>query len=100
MPDIFLIFACVLLAICALLYFVPHLKLLNFVDYGAPADIVRLNRYAAVRLLFPVLVNVVCSYVASRRPGLMMPLIFLTPLSILGVVIWISAGTNRLRAKG
>ncbi len=99
MPNVFLITALVFLVICALLYFAPHLKLLNFVDYKSDADTVQLNRYAAVRLLVPALVNVACSYVVALRPGLLVPLIFLTPLAVLATVVWINAGISRLRTS-
>lgn len=99
MPDPFLIMALVFLVICALLYCAPRVKLLNFVDYGTDADVVGTNRYAAVRLLIPVIVTVACSCIAARRPDLMVPLLFLIPLSVLGAVVWIGAGISRLRSK-
>ena len=95
MPDIFLIFASLLALVVALLYFASNRKLLNFVDYGSPDAVRRLNRYAAGRLLLPVCVNLGCAYLAAIRPGLTVPLVFLTPVSILGAVIWINAGVQR-----
>lgn len=95
MPGLFLTLAFLLAVLVALLYFAPGWKLLNFVEYGAPDAVRRLNRYAAVRLLLPVLVNAGCAWLAALRPGLTVPLVFLTPLSILGAVIWINAGARR-----
>jgi hypothetical protein len=90
-PEIFVLLAVPMAALSALLYVAPGRKLLNFVDYGAPDAVRRLNRYAAVRLLLPVAVNLVCAYIAALRPGLTVALVFLTPLSILCVVIWIGS---------
>jgi hypothetical protein len=95
MPGIFLVLALLLTVLVALLYFASSRKLLNFVDYGSPDAVRRLNRYAAGRLLLPVCVNAGCAYLAAIRPGLTVPLIFLTPVSILGAVIWINAGIQR-----
>ena len=101
MPNVFSIMALAFLVICALLYFAPRLKLLNFVHYGTDADVVRLNRYAAVRLLLPVAVSVVCSYIVALRPNLTVPLFFLVELAILATVVWINAGISRfLNRKG
>lgn len=98
MPDIFLILAMIFALIVGLLFFVPDRKLLNFVDYGPGDAARRLNRYAAVRLLIPMLVNLGCSAVAGRRPELTVPLIFLTPLSVLCVVLWVGVGSRRFAA--
>jgi hypothetical protein len=86
--------------IVALLYFAPDRKLLNFVDYGSENAVRRLNRYAAVRLLLPVTVNIGCAYIAWILPKLTVPLLFLTPVSILCVVVWINTGTKQCNVKG
>jgi hypothetical protein len=95
MPGIFLLFASLLAMLVALLCVASGRRLLNFVDYGSPDAVRRLNRYAAARLLLPVFVNAGCAYLAAIRPELTVALIFLTPVSILGAVIWISAGAKR-----
>ena len=95
MPNVFLILSLVFLVISALLYFAPHLKLLNFVEYGSNADAARLNRYAAVRLLLPVAVSVLCGYIVALRHNLTVPLFFLVELAILATVVWINAGISR-----
>lgn len=99
MTDPFLLFAAIFVLLAALLYAAPGRKLLNFVHYpAAPADVVRLNRYAALRLALPALVNLGCAWVVAERPQLMVPLIFLTPLSVLAVVVWIAAWAKRFEA--
>jgi hypothetical protein len=35
MPEIFLLIGLLLLSICAVLYFMPNVKILNFIDYGS-----------------------------------------------------------------
>lgn len=95
MPEIFLVFALLLTVLVALLYFASSRKLLNFVDYGSPNAVRRLNRYTAGRLLLPVCANLGCAWLAAIRPALTVPLIFLTPVSILGAVVWINAGVQR-----
>lgn len=95
MSDIFLLIALILAIVVALLYFMPHLKLLNVVDYGEGDAVKHLNRCAALRLLFPVGVNLACAYVVGVQPELAVPLIFLTPVSILCAVIWICAGERK-----
>jgi len=99
MQDIFLVLALVFAFVAALLFFAPHRKLLNFVDYGPNDAVRRLNRYAAVRLLIPLLVNLGCHFVAARRPELTVPLVFLTPLSVLCVVVWVGVGAGRMAAQ-
>ena len=95
MHDIFLVLALVFVLVAGLLFFAPHRKLLNFVDYGPGGAVRRLNRYAAVRLLIPLLVNLGCHFMAARRPELTVPLVFLTPLSVLCVVVWVGIGSRR-----
>jgi hypothetical protein len=96
MSDIFLAIALLVSGIAVLLVAAGDRKLLNFVDYGL-AQAPRINRYAARRLLLPVAVNLACALVAARQPQLAVPLLFLTPLSILGAVVWIAAGVSRLK---
>jgi len=94
MPEIFLIIACILVFIVALLCFAPQRRLLNFVDYGSDRAVERLNRYAAMRLAVPIVVNLGCACVAFAWPEYTLALLFLAPVSILGVVIWVAAGAN------
>ena len=97
MSEVFLVIALILFGLVVLLTAAADRKLLNFVDYDtAPAA--RINRHAAVRLLLPVCVNAGCAWAAARHPELTVPLLFLTPLSILGTVIWIGTGVGRLQA--
>lgn len=98
MAHIFMVIAVLLFAILVLLYAASDRPLLNFIDYGAAGPVARINRYAARRLLLPVAVNLACALVAARQPQLAVPLLFLTPLSILGAVVWIAAGVSRLKA--
>lgn len=98
MLHIFLTIALLLFALAVLLYNASDRKLLNFVDYSAAQTVARINRYAAMRLLLPACVNAGCSWIAGQRPELGVPLLFLTPLSILGAVVWIAAGVSRLTA--
>ena len=98
MPHIFLTIALLLAALAVLLYTANDRKLLNFVDYSNAQKVARINRYAAIRLLLPVAVNAGCAWIATTRPQLAVPLLFLTPLSILGAVVWIAAGVSRLKA--
>lgn len=99
MDNIFLLMAALLSGVAALLYFVPRLRLLNFVNYDAPASAVRINRYAAVRLLLPVVVSAGCACIAGMRPELTVPLLFPTMISILAAVVWIAAGVTRLDGR-
>lgn len=92
----FLFIALVLFAIAVVLYTASHRKLLNFIDYGATQTVADINRHAAARLLLPVCVNLGCAWIAALLPQLAVALLFLTPLSILGAVIWIAAGVDRL----
>ena len=97
MTEIFLVIALLLFGLALLLATASNRKLLNFVDYGAAPTIARINRYAAARLLLPVVVNAGCAAIAAARPQLGVPLLFLTPLSILGAVVWIASGVHRLQ---
>ena len=99
MQEVFIAIALVLFAITVLLLIAGNRKLLNFVDYGTVQSAARINRYAAARLLLPVLVNAGCAWIAATRPQLAIPLLFLTPISILCAVVWIAAGVHR-RGKG
>lgn len=96
MSGIFLLIALALLGIAALLYFAPNLRLLNFVTYDSASSVIRINRYAASRLLLPVLVFLTCAYVAEIRAELAVPLFFPCMISILLAVVWIAAGVGRL----
>ena len=96
MSDVFLLVALLLAGTAGLLYAAGERRLLNFVDYGSPGAAARINRYAALRLLVPVCVNLGCAWIAQAQPELGVPLLFLTPLSILCAVVWIAAGVHRL----
>jgi hypothetical protein len=98
MSEVFLLIALFLIAVAVLLYLAGDRRLLNFVDYGPALTVARINRYAAARLAFPAAVNLGCAYIAGIRPELAVPLVFLTPISILCTVVWIAAGISRLRA--
>jgi hypothetical protein len=95
MPGVFVVIALILFALAVLLYTASKRKLLNFVDYGA-APAARINRHAAPRLLLPAGVNAACAWIAAHHPQLAVPLLFLTPISILCAVVWIAAGIHRL----
>jgi len=97
MAKIFLLIGVLLSGVAALLYFVPTLRLLNFVDYDAPSSVVRINRYAAPRLFLPVGMSAGCAYFVGGRPELALPLLFPTMISILAAVVWIAAGLTRLK---
>ena len=97
MAKIFLLIGVLLSGIAALLYFVPKRRTLNFVDYDAPASVVRINRYAAPRLLLPAGVSAGCAYAVAMRPELAVPLLFPMMISILAAVVWIAAGLTRLK---
>lgn len=99
MSEVFLVIAAILLGLVILLTTFADRRLLNFADYGTTQTPVRINRHAAVRLLLPVCVNAGCAWAATTRPELAVPLLFLTPLSILATVVWIAAGIGRLQAK-
>lgn len=99
MSEVFMVIALVLSAITVLLLIAGDRKLLNFVDYGTAQSAARINRYAAVRLLLPVGVNAGCAWIAATRLQLAVPLLFLTPVSILCAVVWIAAGIQRLAKR-
>lgn len=76
MSHPFPLLAAFFLLLAVVLYAAPGRKLLNFGHYpAAPADVARLNRYAALRLVVPALVNLGCAWVATGRPQLVVPLI-------------------------
>lgn len=95
MPVVFLLIALVLSGMAALLYFAPHRKILNFVNYDATQSAAAINRYAAARLLLPVSVSLGCAGLAAIRPEWIVPLLFPAIISILGAVVWIAAGVTR-----
>lgn len=97
MTKIFLLIGLLFSGVAALLYFAPRLRFLNFVDYDASSSVVRINRYAAPRLLVPVGVSAGCAYIAGIRPELALPLLFPVMISILAAVVWIAAGLSRLK---
>lgn len=96
MSDIFLLIGLLLLSICAVLYLMPNLKILNFVDYGTDTTAGMINRYASVRLLLPAFVFMAGSFFVQARPELALPLFFPSLISILVSVVWIAAGVTRL----
>ena len=95
MSKIFLLIGVLLICIPALLYFMPNLKILNFVNYDCPQSAGQINRYAAVRLLLPALVFLACSYIVQTQPELAVPLLFAGIIPILVAVVWIAAGVTR-----
>lgn len=97
---IYLFVALLFLGITALLYFAPTLKILNFVNYDASQTVSQINRYAAGRLLIPVIVGTACSYIVEMQPGLALALLVPLIMSILIAVIWIAAGVTRLGKVG
>jgi len=97
MSEVFLLIALLLAGAAVLLWFAGGRRLLNFVDYGPAPTVARINRYAALRLLLPAGVNLGCACIAGTRPELAVPLLFLTPLSVLCAVVWIAAGISRLK---
>ncbi|KFI06350.1 hypothetical protein [Massilia sp. BSC265] len=99
MVNFFLLIGVLLTGIAALLYFAPKLRILNFVDYHTPASVIRINRYAAARLLLPVCVSAGCAYIVEMRPELAVPLLFPVMISILVTVVWIAAGLTRLKDR-
>lgn len=99
MTHPFLLLAAIFLLLAVVLYAASGRKLLNFVHYpAAAADAARLNRYAALRMALPALVNLGCAWAVAERPHLLVPMIFLTPLSVLAVVVWIATGARRFGA--
>jgi hypothetical protein len=97
MAEVFWWMVLTLSGVAALLYSAGNRRLLNFVDYGTGTTARRINRYAAARLLLPVLVNAGCAGIAALHPHLALPLLFLAPLSILAAVVWIAAGMHRFK---
>jgi hypothetical protein len=97
MPEIFLLIGLLLLSICMVLYFMPNLKILNFIDYGSDQTAGKINRYASVRLLLPTVVFIAGSFFAQARPELAVALLFPSIISILISVVWIAAGVTASR---
>lgn len=98
MPEIYVLIALLMAGIAAALRVAPHLRLLNFVDYDGARSVAGINRYAALRLLLPVIVNAGCACFAAMRPEWSVPLIFPAIVSILAAVVWIAAGATRLKS--
>ena len=96
MSGIFLLIALILLLMAAVLYSMPNLRILNFVAYDSASSVIRINRYAASRLLLPALVFLLSAYVVEKRAELAVPLIFPCMISMLIAVVWIAAGVGRL----
>ena len=97
MLTFYILLATFFLAISAVLIVAPHLRLLNMVDYGHGNAVIALNSYAAKRMLLPAAVNLACAFIAERHPALSVPLIVLTPLSVLAAVVWIIRGAPAQR---
>ena len=92
MSEIFLLIGLLLLCVCAVLYLMPNLKILNFVAYGTDQTERKINRYASVRLLVPSFVFTAASFVVQAQPELAVPFLFPSIISILVSVVWIAAG--------
>ena len=99
MSEIFLLIGLLLLCICAVLYLIPNLKILNFVAYGTDQTPRKINRYASVRLFLPGFVFTAASFFVQAQPELAVPLFFPSIISILVSVVWIAAGVTRLGAE-
>ncbi|OON62997.1 hypothetical protein B0920_06130 [Massilia sp. KIM] len=95
--GIFLFLALVLLGVVGLLTMAPALRLLNFVHYETTRAVIRINRYAANRLLLPAVVFLGGAYLTDLHPELSLALLFLGLMSILAAVVWIAAGVTRLQ---
>lgn len=96
MTVLFLLIALFLSCVAGVLYFAPQLKILNIVHYASTEQAIRINRYAAARLLLPVIVFLACAWIVEMRPELAVPLLFPSIIAVLGAVVWIAAGVTRL----
>ena len=85
-----------ILLLCALTFrFAGTRPLLNTVNYRTIGDAARFNRYVGIRMSYPVEVAACCAGVTYWNPSLGVPLIFVTPLSVLCVVVWIAVGSKQ-----
>ena len=99
MPNVFPLLSALFLLICAVLYFLPRWRVLNFVEYGTLDERVALNRYASLRFLLPATVCGACAVIAESNERLTLPLVFVVMPSILATVIWINAGVSKIKSS-
>ena len=70
-------------------------RILNIVDYARVTDIPALHRWAGNRLLLLPLVSAAIGLASLRHPALALPLIIVLVMAVLGVVMWIAAGSGK-----
>ena len=90
----FLVAAILLIAALAV-RFAGTNRILNIVDYARVADIPALHRWAGNRLLLLPLVSAAIGLAGLRYPALAIPLIAGLVMAVLGVVMWIAAGSGK-----
>lgn len=98
MFEMYLLITTILL-LCALAFrFAGTRPLLNTMDYRSIGDAARFNRYVGARMTLPVAVAACCAGVTYWNPSLGVPLVFLIPLSVMGVVVWVGVGSKQFSA--
>ena len=70
-------------------------RILNIVDYARVNDIEELHRWAGNRLLLLPLVSVAIGALSQRNPALAIPLIIVLVMAVMGMVMWIAAGSGK-----
>jgi hypothetical protein len=72
---------------------------LSFIDYRTIADRAGFNRFAATRLVPIPVVALLCLVLASARPELSLPLVFVELLAAVASANWVSMGVPGFRAE-
>lgn len=72
---------------------------LAFIDYRTIGDRAEFNRFAAARLIPIPAVALLCLVLASARPELSLPLVFLELLAVVASANWVSMGVPGFRAE-
>jgi hypothetical protein len=72
---------------------------LSFIDYRTLRDRAEFNRFAATRLIPIPAAALLCLVIASARPELALPLVFLELLVAVASANWVSMGAPGFRAE-
>ncbi|MBR7783990.1 hypothetical protein [Undibacterium luofuense] len=95
MSGIQLILAVITLLCAVAFHFAGTKPLLNVVDYSALKDPAAFNRYVGKLMLIPAAVAALSALISYSYPALAVPLLFLFPVSVLALVVWIASGSKR-----
>lgn len=72
---------------------------LTFIDYRTIGDRAGFNRFAARRLIPIPAAALLCLVLASARPELALPLVFVELLAVVASANWVSMGVSGFRGE-